>query len=91
MREAGIQEFLSEAGIVPLTIVYEDLVAEYEVNVRRVLDFLEISGRETAAIPPSYYDKQTDEMSEKWVQRFRRELQADWHTGVGVGRNDFLT
>ncbi len=78
MREAGIQEFFIEAGIVPLTIVYEDFVAEYEMTIRRVLDFLEIPGRETVVIPPLYYEKLADELSEEWVQRFRRELQADW-------------
>lgn len=78
MREAGLQEFFGEAGIAPLTIVYEDFVADYEATVRRVLDFLEIPGRETVSIPPLYYEKLADELSEQWVQRFRRELQADW-------------
>jgi len=40
MREAGIQEFFSEGGIVPLTIVYEDFIHEYEKTVRKILAFL---------------------------------------------------
>lgn len=78
MREAGIQEFFSEAGIVPLTVVYEDFVADFEATVRRVLDFLEIPGRDSVDIPPMRLQKLADDTSEEWVQRFRRELQSDW-------------
>jgi trehalose 2-sulfotransferase len=42
MREARIQEFFSEGNIIPLTIVYEDFVQEYEKTVRKVLEFLEL-------------------------------------------------
>ena len=40
LREAAIQEFFTEGGIVPLTIVYEDFIADYAGTVQRVLDFL---------------------------------------------------
>ncbi len=33
---------LSEGSIVPLTIVYEDFIQEYEKTVRKVLEFLEL-------------------------------------------------
>jgi trehalose 2-sulfotransferase len=42
MWEARIQEFFSEGNIIPLTIVYEDFVQEYEKTVRKVLEFLEL-------------------------------------------------
>jgi len=48
MREAGIQEFYSEAGIIPLTIVYEDFIHEYERTIRDVLGFLELDSAEVS-------------------------------------------
>ncbi|HEX2998289.1 MAG TPA: Stf0 family sulfotransferase [Anaerolineales bacterium] len=77
MREAGIQEFFSEGNIVPLTIVYEDFIQEYEKTVRTVLEFLELDtiGVE---IPPPYFAQTADSVSEEWVQRFRQEHQKSW-------------
>ncbi|REK76889.1 Stf0 family sulfotransferase [Paenibacillus paeoniae] len=76
LREAALEDFFSEAGIVPLTIVYEDFIFEYEATVRRVLAFLEIQDEGVIVAPPAY-DKLADEVAEEWVQRFRRERQAE--------------
>ncbi|HSL31890.1 MAG TPA: Stf0 family sulfotransferase [Anaerolineales bacterium] len=81
MREAGIQEFFSEGKVVPLTLVYEDFVQEYEKTVRKILDFL---GMETGHldIPAPALARTADHVSEEWVQRFRAELQVGWtHQG----------
>lgn len=77
MREAGIQEFFSEGNIVPLTIVYEDFVQEYEKTVRKLLEFLglEVAGTQ---IPPPSLARTADQIAEEWAQRFREELQQGW-------------
>ena len=77
MREAGIQEFFSEAGIVPLTLVYEDFIQEYEGTVKRVLDYLELDSTSVTVAEP-YYAQLADDVSEVWVQRFREERQQGW-------------
>lgn len=77
MREAGIQEFFSEGNIVPLTIVYEDFIQEYEKTVRKVLEFLELDATKAEVSPPSLA-RTADDLSEEWVQRFREELQSGW-------------
>lgn len=77
MREAGIQEFFSEGGITPLTIVYEDFVQEYERTVRKLLEFLDLDTMHVS-IPPPRYAQTADRLSEEWVQRFREERQQDW-------------
>lgn len=77
MREAGIQEFFSEGAIVPLTIVYEDFIQEYEKTVRTVLNFLELDTI-GAEIPPPHFVPTADNISEEWVQRFRQERQEGW-------------
>lgn len=77
MREAGVQEFFSEGKIIPLTIVYEDFIENYEGTVRNVLDFLGLDSSSLEIISP-YYARLSDEISEEWSERFRRELQEGW-------------
>ncbi len=77
MREAGIQEFFSEGNIVPLTIVYEDFIQEYEKTVRKVLEFLELDTI-SLTIPSPSLAQTADDLSEEWVQRFREEDQKGW-------------
>lgn len=76
-REAGMEQFFSEEGIVPLTIVYEDFIQDYEGTVRSVLEYLDIPTDNVAVAPPSL-DKLADDVAEEWVQKFRRERQQGW-------------
>ena len=77
MREAAIQEFFAEGSIIPLTIVYEDFILSYELTIRNILRYLEIPVRDVS-IPSPLLQKLADEISEEWVQRFRKERQQDW-------------
>lgn len=77
MREAGIQEFFAEGGIVPLNIVYEDFIREYDQTIRTILDYLELDSRSATIIPPQL-TRTADTVSEEWTQRFREEHQKDW-------------
>lgn len=81
VREAGIQELFSEAGIVPLEVVYEDAVQDLGTTVNRVLESL--------GLPPVESDyssvdleRTSDQLTEEWVQRFRNDRQDGW-TGRG--------
>jgi LPS sulfotransferase NodH len=82
MREAAAQEFFSEAGIVPMTLVYEDFIADYEGTVRRVLDYLGLLPAGKVTVAPPHFEPIADEISEAWVQRFRQESQKDWPNKV---------
>ena len=77
MREAATEEFFAEGQIVPLTIVYEDFVRRYEQTVFETLAWLGIPASDAVVAPPAY-ERLADEVSEDWVQRFRREKQAGW-------------
>jgi LPS sulfotransferase NodH len=77
MCEAAIEDFFSESGIVPLTIVYEDFIKHYEGTVMQVLEFLHIPLENVNVSPPSF-DKLADDVAELWVQRFRQESQKGW-------------
>jgi len=78
MREAGMQAFFTEAGIVPMTVVYEDFVARYEGTVRDILDKLDLKLPEGYAFGAPKLEPLADDISEAWVQRFREERQAGW-------------
>ena len=75
MREAGIGEILNEAGVAPLTIFYEDMVLDPQRELSRILALLELP---QVAVPHSDLEVLADDLSEAWVQRFRRELQQGW-------------
>jgi trehalose 2-sulfotransferase len=77
MREAGIQEFFSEASIVPLTVVYEDFIFDYAGTVRSVLKYLGLDDSGVQIAPP-YFARLADDISEAWAQRFRQERQSEW-------------
>jgi len=77
MCEAAMQEFFTESNIVPLTIVYEDFIEDYEGTVMKVLEYLEVS-RDDVTIAPPAFDKLADDAAEEWVQRFRKESQHNW-------------
>jgi len=77
MREAGIQEFFSEGGIIPLNIFYEDFVQDYEGTIHTLLDYLELDSQSVTIALPAL-TKLADAVSEEWVQRFREERQNGW-------------
>jgi trehalose 2-sulfotransferase len=80
MREAGIQAFFAEAGVVPQTIVYEDYILDYDRAGRRLLKSLGLDPMVT--IPEPSFCPTADEIAESWVQRYRAERQAGWaHRG----------
>jgi trehalose 2-sulfotransferase len=67
------QRFFQEQGLEPLRIVYEDLVANYESTVRRVLAFLGLEGSVKSIAGPVSF-RQADETSQKWELRYRQLL-----------------
>jgi len=77
MREAAIQEFFSAGNIIPLTVVYEDFIQDYEGSINTILNFLNLNS-ESVTIAPPYFTQLADELSEEWVQRFREERQNGW-------------
>jgi len=57
-------------GVDPLRIEYENLCEDYEANIRRVLDFLQISLPRRARIGPPVTIRQADDLSRAWEKRF---------------------
>jgi LPS sulfotransferase NodH len=77
LREAGMEAFFAEERIVPMTIVYEDFIQNYEDTVMQVLNFLNIP-TESVQVASPFFDPIADDIAESWVQRFRKERQEGW-------------
>jgi LPS sulfotransferase NodH len=70
------ERFFQRIGIDPLRIEYENLCEDYEGNIRRVLDFLQISLPRRARIGPPVTVRQADDISRAWEKRFLAKHSA---------------
>jgi len=68
---------LGEGNIVPITILYEDFILQYEETIRKTLQYLELDHTSVKIASP-YFSQTADDISEEWTQRFRLELQVNW-------------
>ncbi|MEM6768699.1 MAG: Stf0 family sulfotransferase [Bacteroidota bacterium] len=76
LKECAIQEYFHRYNISPMTVVYEDFIAEPEYTLKEILRFLSLPVEE-AVFPPFFYAPTANEKSEIWVQQFREEIQKD--------------
>ena len=67
------ERFFQQIEIDPLRVEYENLCEDYEVNIHRVLDFLQISLPHRTRIGPPVTVRQADDISRAWEERFLAE------------------
>lgn len=78
LRECSIQEYFSMHKILPLTIVYEDFIMDYENTIRQILEFLDLDHKNIKIDAPPLSKTATD-FSESWVNQFRDDIQQGWN------------
>jgi trehalose 2-sulfotransferase len=66
----GWETYFQQRGIEPFRIIYEDFVTDQMGTLRRVLDFLEIAIPVDFQIPAIPLKKQTDSLSDKWLEKY---------------------
>ena len=72
-REEEVWESLFERhGIEPHRVVYEDFVEAQEGTVRAVLEAVGVDAPADLAPPSPVLDRQADERSDEWVERYGR-------------------
>jgi LPS sulfotransferase NodH len=71
-EEQAWNELFGRLGAEPLTVVYEDLVADHETAVRRTLDFIGVAPPATLALAPTL-EPLADALSDEWAERYRAE------------------
>lgn len=72
-REEAWERWLASRGIEPLRIVYEAFAESYEPTVRAVLRHVGIPEADRVRIPPPPLERQADERTEQWVERFLQD------------------
>jgi len=75
-QEQAWTDLFAEAGVTPLVVVYEELVADWEATLRRVLRFVGVEGADTLALPPPPLRRQSDGRSAEWVERYLLEVRG---------------
>ncbi|MTB51824.1 Stf0 family sulfotransferase [Lewinella sp. W8] len=74
LKECTLQDQFDQYALRPLVVVYEDMIKDFPGTLTRILDYLEIKGPTT--LPPKNLQRTANQYSERWVQRFRTDLQA---------------
>ncbi|MEM8585040.1 MAG: Stf0 family sulfotransferase [Bacteroidota bacterium] len=77
LREAATQAYFEQNGIVPLTLVYEDMIHDFQGAVDSILHALGEEGMIASETVPEL-KKTATPMSEIWVERLRSDLQSNW-------------
>ena len=72
VQAKGWETYFYQRQIVPHRVIYEDLVADQESTLRRVLAFLGIDIPPDFQLPESHLKKQADSLSDLWVQKSMR-------------------
>ncbi len=75
LRECAIQDYFEKYQIQALTLVYEDFIQNFEESILSILRYLNLDTKEST-VGEMFYKKTATDRSEKWVQRFRKDLQA---------------
>lgn len=70
-QEACWDEYFARAGRAPLCLTYEQLVADHEGTIRRVLAYLEVPGAAEARVASPALRSQADAVNADWIARYR--------------------
>lgn len=70
------QNFFVTCGVNPVKVVYEEFVADYEGTLLALLDKIGVELPTDFAVKPPTMKKQADELSTRWVARFKDEQAA---------------
>ena len=65
--------YFADAGITPLTVVYEEFSGRPDQAVRAVLRYLEIPFEESWGLPSPTMRRQADTLSQEWAERYTDE------------------
>ena len=71
-EELSIQQYFDLHGILPFTVVYEELVSAYEETAQQILAYLGILVPKGLVFRKRELQRQADTVTEEWVQRYHQ-------------------
>jgi len=86
-QDEGWKQFFQDHGIRPFTLFYEDLVDDPAGMTHQVLRYLGIGLSDTFVFPAPWHEKQSDELTEDWICRYRlisRSRSEGWTPSPGI-------
>jgi Stf0 sulphotransferase len=81
-HDAAWKAWFASSGVRPHRVSYEDLAADMVGVTRGILDFLGLDEPDERVIAPRH-ERQADELSGRWIERYRRESVRRWFRGSG--------
>jgi trehalose 2-sulfotransferase len=71
--ESSWRRHFQRVGVEPFEVAYEDLAAGYERTVLAILGYLDLPISEGLKVAPPRLEKQADDVTEEWVDRYKRQ------------------
>jgi LPS sulfotransferase NodH len=89
VNEARWQGYFAACGVLPFTLVYEDLAAAPEEAARRILEYLGTPVPSDLSVGPIRWRKMADATTDEWVRLFTalKEGTAHRHDGRAEDSN----
>lgn len=86
LQEASWGQYFASSDIIPLTVVYEDLAANYEGKALEIAEHLGLPVTADLNVAHARTRKQADMQTEDWVQRYlrRRQMQRTFHLVASI-------
>jgi LPS sulfotransferase NodH len=78
-REAAWQDYFTEGGIKPFTVVYEDFAESDEASALQILQYLGIAAPQDLRPRKGILHKQAGPFTEEFVRRYLKEKKTGWH------------
>ena len=68
--EQQMQQYFSDFGIEPFSVIYEEFIVNYKETILRLLDYLDIPVPRDLELSEPLLQKQADEQTEAWAQQY---------------------
>jgi LPS sulfotransferase NodH len=82
-EDAAWSDYFTAAGIEPVPILYEDLIADPGSNVAMILAHFGLEARGCSESPAHAPKRQATALNEEWISRFRAEYGSSSNCGAG--------
>lgn len=81
-NDSSWSSHFESTGVRPLTIYYEDLVADYAGTILHMLNWLEVAGAGAVYISPPRLKRQSDSKSEEWLTQYLAHKEGGLHSAT---------
>jgi LPS sulfotransferase NodH len=85
MSESVTSDYFAQIGVVPLTVVYEDLALDPVKTMIAVLTYLDVEIPDDFSLAPPRMSRQTDVVNDDWVRRYHSRKLSEMRVNRLLG------